>query len=248
MIRLYFLTLYDHLLQAVLLNLIWAATVLPWVAFGATLGWASATAAAAVGQPFLAGLGAVAGGSLAGFSPPTLFLFVATRQWVRGGEGGVRGAWSLTRGLLWRAQGGGLLVTMAVTLLLGNALFYQSRLGWFGLALSGVMFWLLLGIALTAMLLFPVLVDNPDFSLRRCVRYAVLLVLDNLRRSALMAAATMACLLVGAVSGAGLALGAVPAAMLAIHLGFAGMLQRYGGTPVEADHRSLGDLLRPWQT
>ena len=109
------------------------------------------------------------------------------------------------------------------------------------------MIWITLGVMLTGMLLFPVLVDNPDLTLFGAIRYCVLLVLDNLRRCVLIALATTLCLLAGAVSGVGLALGALPATALVVTLGLTAMLQRYGGKAVVRDSRGFRDLLRPWQ-
>jgi uncharacterized membrane protein YesL len=247
MVRHYFLTLYDHLGQAVWLNLIWAVATIPWIVAGSAVAWAAAAAADALGHPFLVGIGWVGAVGLVAFSPPTLLLCVATRDWVRGGDGGVRGAWVLTRRLAWRAQAGGLVTTMVLTLLLGNALFYQTWAGWVGVALSGIMLWLVVGVALAAMLLFPVLVDSPHLPLHRVLRQCVLLVLGNGRRCVVLGLASTVCLLAGAASGAGLALGAVSAAMLVTNLGLMVMMRRYGGAPVEPDSRGLRDLLRPWQ-
>ncbi len=248
MVRHYFLTLYDHLGQAVWLNLIWAVASIPWIAAGSAVTWVASVSAAALGQPYLVGIGLVGAGGLVAFSPPTLLLCVATRTWIRGGDSGVRDAWALTRRLAWRAQAGGLLATIALTLRLGNALFYQTWAGWVGIALSGIMLWLVFGVALAALLLFPVLVDDPELTLHRALRTCALLVLDNLRRCVILGLASAVCLLAGAASGAGLALGAVPAAMLATNLGLMVMMGRYGGAPVEPDPRGLRDLLRPWQT
>lgn len=247
MVRHYFLTLYDHLGQAVLLNLIWVISAFPWIALGSVVSWTAAAAGDVLGHSFLAGVGFVAAAGLILLSPPTLFLFVTAHHWVHEGQGGIRGAWVMTRRLAWRAQAGGVLTTLVVTLLLGNALFYQTWTGWLGLALSGVMIWITLGVMLTGMLLFPVLVDNPDLTLLGAIRYCVLLVLDNLRRCVLIALATTLCLLAGAVSGVGLALGALPATALVVTLGLTAMLQRYGGRAVVRDSRGLRDLLRPWQ-
>lgn len=248
MVRHFFLTLYDHLGHAVLLNLLWVVASVPWFVGGWAIVWTAAVSSQALAQPLFSGVGFVAAGGLIVFSPPTLFVCVATHAWLHNGDAGLRGVWEQTRRLLWRAQGGGLLATLMISLLCGNVLFYQSWAGWLGLALSGVMVWISFGVILVAMLLFPVLTHAPDLSLRRAVRQCVWLVLDNLWRIIVLALAAVACLIAGAVSGAGLALGAVPATLLGLNLGLAATMQRYGGSPLERDPRGLKDVLRPWQS
>jgi len=247
MIRHFFLTLYDHLGSLVLLNLLWAAAVIPWVVAGFAVIWVASATAELLGYPFVATLGLFAAAGLIVLSPPTLFVFAATNGWVSGRQGGLRAAWALTHGLLWRAQAAGLLSTAAITLLLGNALFYQSWDGWIGLALSGVMLWLVAAAVLMALLLFPVLVDSPELSLLRALRQCAFLVLGHVRGAATLGLAALACLSIGLASGAGVLLGAIPATTLVANLGLVAIMQRYGGQQLDPDPRSLRDLLRPWQ-
>ncbi len=247
MVRHFFLTLYDHLGRVVLYNLLWAVTVMPWIAVGSAVTWGAASIAGTLGYSFLVTLGFLAAAGLILFSLPTMFVVAATYDWARGGQGGLREAWVLTRRLAWRAQAGGLLMTTVITLLLGNALFYQSWAGWLGLALSGTMLWLAVAATLMALLLFPVLVDNPEVSMHQALRQCAFLVLGNVRHAAVLGLAAGLCLIIGLASGAGLVLGAVSALALVTNLGLMAIMQRHGGRSLERDPRSLRDLLRPWQ-
>jgi uncharacterized membrane protein YesL len=248
MIRHFFLTLYDHLGQMVILNLLWVVAATPWMMAGFGVTQVAAAMADALAYPTIAGLGFLAAAGTVVLSPATLFVVAATQGWARGDQRGWRAAWTLTYRLAWRAQAGGLLTIIAITLLLGNALFYQSWAGWFGLALSGVMLWLVVALALMGLLLFPVLVDNPQLSVLRALRHCSLLVLGNVRAVATLGLASVICLIVGFASGVGLVLGAIPATALVANLGLVMIMQRYGGQPLERDSRGLRDLLRPWQT
>lgn len=232
----------------VLLNLLWAVAVIPWVAAGFAVTWVATATADVLGYPFIASLGLFAAAGLIVLSPPTLFVSAATNGWVRSDNGGLRAAWALTRGLAWRAQAAGLLSTAAITLLLGNALFYQSWAGWLGLALSGIMLWLVVAAVLMVVLLFPVLVDNPELPLLDALRQCVFLVLGHVRGAAILGLAALACLIIGIGSGAGVLLGAIPAMTLVANLGLTAIMRRYGGPQLDRDPRSLRDLLRPWQT
>lgn len=247
MLKLFVLTLYDHLWQVVVLNLIWAMTVLPWLAAGSAVTWLATALADGLGYPFVAGIGFVVAAVLIVMSPPTLFVFAGTHAWVGPDDSGPRAAWRLARPLLWRAQVAGLLAALIVGLLVGNALFYQTWAGWLGLALSGVMLWLVAATVLLCVLLFPILLDDPDRPLAPALRQCLLLLLGNLGQTVTIGLACAACLLLGAISGAGLVLGAIPATALSATLGVRAMLTRYGGAAMPPDERSLGDVLRPWQ-
>lgn len=240
------LALYDNLGRAVLVNLIWAVTSLPWLGAGIACAWSGRGAAEAFGVPGLQLLGFGTGLVLAGLSPPSLFVFAVTASWARGSSHRLGQAWSATRGQLFRAQAAGLLAAALVAILLGNALFYQRWGGWLGLGLSGFMLWLVFGLLLAVQYLFPLLLERPDAPLRRVLRQCVLLAIGNLRRSVLLLAAAAVVGLLGAVSVVGLALGLVPALALLWNVGLFRILERYGGRPLPRDRRGLGDLLRPW--
>lgn len=246
--RAYLLLLYDHLGAVVLVNVAWLAASVPWFLAAGALSWVGEGLSRSLGEPALSAAGVVAGLTLIALSPATLVVYCVTHGWVSHDGAGRREAWARARPLLLRAQTAGLLVTLAVLLLAGNALFYQAWGGWVGLALSGVMLWLLVGLALLAILLFPVIVANPEMALRAVLRHAALLLLDNPGRCLRLGAATLLCLILGAVSGVGLALGGLTATALAGSLGLRHLLVRYGGAPVERDGRGVTDLLRPWQS
>lgn len=247
MLKLFVLTLYDHLGQVVLLNVLWALAVLPWIAAGSAVTWLAAALAEGSGYGFIAGIGFVAAATLIVMSPPTLCVFAAAHAWTTEDDTGAAAVWRMARPLLWRAQAAGLLAALVMALLVGNALFYQTWAGWLGLALSGVMLWLIAALMLLLVLLFPVLLDAPERPLHLALRQCLLLLLGNLRLSATTGLACALCLVLGAGSGAGIILGAIPATALAATLGVRVMLSRYGGAAPVPDQRNLRDVLRPWQ-
>lgn len=228
------------------LNLVWVFASAPWFLAAGGCVWAAAGAAQAWQRPALALVGASAGLALVGLSPPTSFVFCATAPWVRGRDGTLAEAWRCARSLAVRVQLLGLGVSALVAALVGNILFYQRWGGWIALGLSGLMLWLLVGLALGSQYLLPLLVARPQAPLRQVLRDAAYLVLGNLRLSVGLLLGATACAGLGVVSGAGLALGAVSAVALLLNLGLVRGLQRFGGTPVERDPRGWRDLLRPW--
>lgn len=248
MVRHYALVLYDHLGQAVIANLGWSLACLPWIVVSTMMVWGAAWLASAFQQSAIEAIGFVAAALFVWMSPPTLFLCALTHGWLGEEPSDWRAALALTRRLLWKAQAAGALITLVVTLLLANALFYQGWGGWVGLCLSGVMLWIIVGVGLVNHLLFPVLVANPQTGLLPAFRQCALLVLDNIGRCLALAAGAVAMLLVGAISGVGLVLGMTTALTFIGTLGLRQLMQRYGGDGIEPDRRSLRDLIRPWQT
>ncbi|MCC7264727.1 MAG: hypothetical protein IT369_19600 [Candidatus Latescibacteria bacterium] len=238
--------LYDHLWAVVGLNLLWTALSLPWLAGGALLASFALSLSGELALP-----GAIAGlllsAELVLFAPPGVLLFVAGRHWAQGQPVEVKALLRETLSFARRAQLLGLLVAAFTLVLLVNVFFYQRLGGWLGLILSGAMLWLLLGLLLTAVFLFPVLLSL-DGRLWPVVRQSFLLALDNPGLAGVFLVAGLCFIGAGAFTGVGLFGGGLSALALLISLGFRRLCHRYNGEqpPVEGP-RQWRELIRPWE-
>jgi uncharacterized membrane protein YesL len=241
-LRTFFWMAYDHLGGLVLLNLLWTALNLPWMAAGWLI--------------FRAGLPLGKGGALAGMllgleavllAPPTVLLFAAGACWAGGRERGTRELLAQARRLLGRAQALQLLIGGATGVLVVNLLFYQTLAGWLGLVLSGTMLWLLLGLALVVVHLFPVLVTQ-ETGVWQTLRQSFLLAMDNVRLSLALLLAWAVALVAGLFTGIGLFCGVLASLALFSSLCFGALLARYTGHKLPQEPpRRWRELIRPWE-
>ncbi|MBT4499364.1 MAG: hypothetical protein HOC74_16670 [Gemmatimonadetes bacterium] len=243
MLRRFLWVAYDHLGGLVLFNLVWTGLSLPWLLLGALLLGAGSEMGG--GRGLAAVLMAL---ELVLVSPPTLLLFLAARRWVREEEVGFGQLLAEWRRFAWRAQALGILTIGATCALVVNVFFYHQFASWVGLALSGLMLWFLLGVALIGLYLFPVLIAQ-EGSVWQTIRQSFLLVIDNVRLSLGLLLGTGFSFGIGVVSGLGLFCGMLTALVLFVSIGFRSLLPKYTGESLpEGPRRSWRELIRPWES
>lgn len=237
---------YDHLGSLILLNALWGALSLPWLALGGALFSAGMSLEGELASPGLAAA-FLLGAELVLFAPPGLLLFLAGRRWARGQEVQVRALLGELPRLSGRAQLLGLLLAGATLVLLVNIFFYQRLGGWLGLALSATMLWLLVAVLLSAVFFFPVLISL-DRGVWQVARQSLLLAFDNLKTAFGLLAGALLILGLGLATGIGLFCGGPAVLALLVSIYFRRVCFKYSGeAPPEESPRRWRELLRPWE-
>ena len=235
-------TAYDHLGGLIVVNLLWGILSIPWM----VLAYILVAVAQGVGERSgLIALILAVEGVL--FSPPTILLFCAGRIWAQKREVDWRDLLAEGRHFAARAQAIGAALVLATFIVLVNIHFYQGIGGWAGLLLGGTMIWFAFGLALVGVYVFPVLVSQ-DGSVWHTLRQSFLLAIDNIKLSFGLLLAALFMLGVGALSGIGLFCGAGATLALLLSVYFWELLPKYTGAEHSQEpHRSLREVLRPWE-
>ncbi len=243
MIRRFFWLFYDHLGSVIALNLLWSALNIPYALIAYTIAKISLPMG-----PWVALGGMVIAVQVALFSPPSLVLYWAGASWVRRREISLREMWSRLKGQYGRAQLLQLILLFASSALLLNAAFYRDFSGLFGLFLSALMAWVLIALLLVSLYVVPVLVTQ-DTNVGNTLRQSALLAVTHLGHSLLQGIVFCLFLAVGALSGIGLFCGVFAAWGLWFSVYLRGVLIEYTGERWEdEEHRSLRDIIRPWES
>ncbi|MEE2659171.1 MAG: hypothetical protein VX733_11750 [Candidatus Latescibacterota bacterium] len=246
------LVAYDRLGSLVLLNLVWDLAVFPW----ALLSWLLLTTGISFGETFggqVISIVLVPSSILVLLSPPSLFLAIATQSWMRREPQDLRSCLRKTLSRLWKAQAVAVAVAVAAGVLVANAVLYQTRVAdsdgpvfWLGLSMCGLMLWLLVGVLMLALYLFPALTEKESDSLGMLLKRSLFLVFDNGLFSFGLLTTVGLLLILAVLSGVGPFLGALPLIALILNGAYLHLMRRYRDDPAPDDPRTYRDLLRPW--